>query len=483
MHKESFKTLLLTVLFVLSVGLTQQLWVGIPMAQILPSTRTVENNEIKNYDITTLMMNVISPQSFAINFGGGYHTVFFSDAYDIWSEAVSVLRAYYEQEVAVEEISVERWNSVNDFRSVRMDFDYDVSISVLKTAVQGKDSGLQGKLTSFRSLLIPVTEEATLYISSPAEQKFYRVKAKEVLGNMSEIINTIERNGFDHYFAVKDIMGVENITLMPIALSENISKIKVIQEVDTTNARQVEPLAGTFFGENFDFVRKITETNGAVIYIYGYGQKALKIDAAGMVEYNEEADAQRTAAAAELTEALRTAVKFVTEHGDWPKEAYLKAIVEREKDKRKGYLFLFGYRLNGLPVYYYDKVVRAPIEVEVTGRQVTYYKRYVKREKIDVTFLEKLDNRNILSPQQVLDKNFDYIKSIFLEDVGEKGKEIQENDILKEILSSIYSVELGYYDQPMGERDSLIPIWIIKLQKHRYYFDAYKGTILNRSEL
>ena len=481
MRKESFKTLLLTMLFVLSVGLTQQLWVGIPMAEILPSTKTVENNEIKNYDITTLMMNVISPQSFAINFGGGYHTVFFSDAYNIWSEATPILKAYFEQELVIEEINVERWTSVNDFRSVRVDFDYDVPISVLKSVVQGKDLGLQGKFSSFRSIIIPVTEEATLYISSPVDNKFYRVKAREVTGSMAKIINTIEQNGFDHYFAVKDIMGVENNTLMPITLSENITKIKVAQEVDTTNTRQVEPLAGTFFGENFDFVRKITETNGTVIYMYGYGQKALKIDAAGMVEYNEEVDGQKVMLAADVTEALRTAVRFVTEHGDWPKDAYLKGIIER--DRKRGYLFLFGYRINGLPVYYYDKVISAPIEVEVTGRQVSYYKRYVKREKIDVTFLEKLDNRVILSPQQVLDKNFDYIKSIFLGEATEKGKQIDENEILKEILSSIHSVELGYYDQPMGERDSLVPIWIIKLKDHQYYLDAYKGTILNRSEL
>ncbi|AOT70547.1 YycH family regulatory protein [Geosporobacter ferrireducens] len=480
MRKEGFKTLLLTMLFVLSVGLTQQLWVGIPMAEILPATKDVENNEIKNYDITTLMMNVISPQSFAINFGGGYHTVFFSDAYNIWSEAVPILKAYFEQEVAIEEINMERWTSVNDFRSIRVDFDYDMPISVLKNVVQGKDLGLQGKISSFRSLLIPVTEEATLYISSPAESKFYRVRAREVNGSMAEIINTIEQNGFDHYFAVKDIMGVENNTLMPIALSEDISKIKVVQEVDTTNTRQVEPLAGTFFGENFDFVRKITETSGTVIYMYGYGQKALKIDASGTVEYNEEADG-RPVLTAEVTEALRAAVKFVTEHGDWPKEAYLKGIVER--DKKRGYLFLFGYRINGLPIYYYDKVIRAPIEVEVTGRQVTAYKRYVKREKIDVTFIEKLDNRTILTPQQVLDINFDYIKSIFLGEVMETDEEIEENEVLKEILSSIDGVELGYYEQPMGERDSLIPIWIIKLKTYQYYFDAYKGTILNRSEL
>lgn len=481
MRKESFKTLLLTMLFILSVGLTQQLWIGMPAAEILPVTKAVENNEIKNYDITTLMMNVISPQSFAINFGGGYHTVFFSDAYNIWTEAVPILKAYFEQEVAIEEISMERWISVNDFRSIRVDFDYDLPISVLKNVVQGKDMGLQGKLNSFRSLLIPVTEEATLYIGSPAENKFYRVRAREVTGNMAEIINTIEQNGFNHYFAVKDIMGVENNTLMPIALSEDISKIKAVQEVDTTNTRQVEPLAGTFFGENFDFVRKITETSGTVIYMYGYGQKVLKIDASGMVEYNEEADGQRPILTAEATEALKAAVKFVTEHGDWPKEAYLKGMVER--DKKRGYLFLFGYRINGLPVYYYDKVIRAPIEVEVTGRQVTAYKRYVKREKLDVTFIEKMDTQTILTPQQVLDTNFDYIKSIFLDEITEKNKEIDENKVLKEILSSIDSVELGYYEQPMGEQDSLIPIWIIKLKAHQYYFDAYKGTILNRSEL
>lgn len=483
MGKERFKTLLLTVLFILSLGLTQQLWMGVPAAEILPSTKTVENNdnnETNTYDMTTLMMNVISPQGFTVNFGGGYHTVFFSDGYNIWLEAIPILSAYFNQEVVLEEITQERWISINDFRSVRLDFDYDMPLSVLKTIVQGKDMGLAGKISTLRSIVIPVTEEGTLYIGNSIENKYYRVKIDQVDGDIAEVIRAVEENGFDHYFAIKDIMGGENNTLMPIELNENIPKIKVVQEMDPSNMRQIEPIAGTFFGENFDFVRKITETSGAVIYMYGYGQKTLKVDASGILEYNEEVDNQRLSSSVELSEALRIAVRFVTEHADWPKDAYLKEIIE--KDKKKSYIFIFGYRINGLPVHFYEKIVPAPIEVEVTGRQVTRYRRYVKREKIDVSFLEKLDNDKILSPQQILDKNFEDIKSLFIR-ADEENKRKEEKELLREILSSIYDVKLGYYDQPMGERDKLIPIWIMKVNNYLYYFDAYKGTILNRSEL
>ncbi|QEK13487.1 hypothetical protein FQB35_15125 [Crassaminicella thermophila] len=486
-NKENFKTLLLTMLFILSIALNQQLWERISLAQIMPSVGQLETIEVKrNTNINYNISDILSPQSFRINFGGGLHTVLYSDTYGIWKETLKNLKdGYFEKDVLIEEIDKEKWLEANNFRSIEMRFGYNMPIDLLREMVEGKKEGIYGKVDTIDRILISLMGDRHIYIANHKEGKYYMIQSMKEENNFYKIVRTIEESRYDAYYALSDIYGVQNNELMPIDLDDNIHQIQVVREIDPTNDGQVEAFAGTFFGENLDFIRKIIETSGSVIYMYGYGQKALKIDDLGVLQYIEKIDKEEASKNIKFEEAIKIALAFISEHGSWGNiDAYLREVKPIERDNKKGYAFLFGYRLNGFSVYCSDENKRmdTPIKVEVLGNQVIYYKRFLKREKIAIKFLENKEDKVILPASQVLDKNFEVIKNDYLNNRPETLN-IEEEKIAEEVLSTIQGIEIGYYDQPMNKQNYLIPIWIIKTDKITYYFNAYDGKIINYSAI
>ena len=503
MRKEQFKTALLMMLFILSITLTQQLWISIPLAEIIPPSKQTESKDVQVDNNIKNIVDIISPQSFIINFGGGLHTVFYCDSYSIgegstqgiWPETLKVLKNnYFEEGATVEEVEKEQWVEAYNSRSILMNFGYSLPLFVVRSMAEGKEAGIANKIPEFDSILVGAADDSVIFMANKGTEKYYRLKGKGAGSSFSQMMEAVEESGYNLYYGIiQDIYGdmaverniAESDRLIPVDLKDNIPRIQVIQEIDTYNEAQVEAFSSTFFGESFDFVRKITETSGSVIYMYGYGLKSLKVDESGMLEYVEELDSQKSVGNTEFWESIRTAVRFVSEHGGWPnKYAYLKDVRIVENNKRKGYQFIFGYKLNGLPVYYNEKLNPEPIEVQVIGKQVIHYKRFIKREKIAVNFLEEEDINDtaILAPLQIIDDNFDKIKADYLSHMVERTVKTEEKDMVKEVLSSIQSIKLGYYDQPMREPNKLIPVWIIRFDPYTYYFDAYNGKIVYQSE-
>ncbi len=503
MRKEKFKTVLLTILFVLSIILTQQLWISIPLAEVLTTSKQVENKDIHKNDNIKTLISIVSPQSFIVNFGGGLHTVLYSDTFSMgqedfegfWPETLMLFKDNYFQEGAtVEEVAKEKWEEVYKSKSILMDFGLSIPLSVVRNLSEGKEAGIAGKIQELDSILIGATEGTGVFLSNTATDKYYRLKGiSNKISNFPKAISLIDQNSYNIYYDIKDVYGnvvsssnvVESHRLIPVSLKDNIPTIQVVEEIDPYNEAQVEAYSSTFFGESFDFVRKITETNGSVIYMYGYGKKVLKIDTTGALEYFEEIDPEKSTGNLQYWDALKEAYSFVKEHGGWPNNTYLKEVNISEDNKRKGYEFVFGYRINSMPVYYNDKLSHRPIVVVVEGKQIIHYERYIKNEKVAVNFLEEedLNNTTVLTPLQVIDSNFDKIKQKYLRSISKEDNYPSEENVGNEVLKSIRLIKLGYYDNPMRERNKLIPVWVVQFDLYTYYFDAYSGTIVYQSEI
>ncbi|QXM06971.1 hypothetical protein [Crassaminicella indica] len=483
--KENFKTVLLCMLFMLSIALNQQLWKRISLTKIIPSIRQTETIEVKNKGNIDNIADILSPQSFCINFGGGLHTVFYADAYGIWE---GVLQSFkdetFKEELQVESIDQESWEKARAFRSIEINFGYNISVNLLSELVKVNDIKKIDTLDGFDSILISSKDNDSIYMADHTKGNYYMIKGLKKNNNILKLIKNIEESGYDAYYAMQDIYSVENESLMPIELNKDIHEVKVIQEIDPTNEGQVESFAGTFFGENLDFVRKIRETSGSVIFMYGYGQKELKIDDLGVLQYIEKIDAEKASKNISFEDALKIALQFINNHGSWANiDIYLKDVEEPEKNR---YIFSFGYRKNGLPVYYKTEDTKnmtdAAVQVEVLGEQVIYYKRFLKREKISIKFLEDEENMTILTAPQILDMNFGFIKGDFLRNI-QKDVVLDQEEIQKKVLSTIKQVDIGYYNEPEREPNQLTPVWIIKTDKMIYYFDAYNGRMISRTQI
>ena len=485
--KEGFKTGLIVGLFVLSIALNQQAWFNTSFDKMLPSMKrfsTIEAkiNNVAKEDIT----DIVNPQSFSINFGGGLHTVLYTEPYDVWKKTIDVLKTKdSENEMLIQEVEKDEWQEASKFRSITMDFGYDISRKLLMETLEIKEEGIFKKISDIDSIVVSLMEDMSIYIGNKKDQSYYRIDGIDTKYSFSKIIKDIEESKYEAYYPMNDIYGVENDTLIQMSTDDNIHQLEVEQEIIPTDERQAEYFAGTFFGDNLDFIRKIKEASGSVIYMYGYGQKVLRLEESGVLEYIEEIDSQKQETNTSLVEALKIARKFVREHGSWSNiDAHLRGI-NVIKDG-KGYQFLFGYRLNGIPIYVDEEgkqeEIVEPIEVQVVGKQVIYYKRILKREKNTISFLDAEEEVNIIPASQIIDINFNKIKNDYVATGSQKSQKLDAKDISQQVLREIKSVEIGYLDYLDKEREKLMPIWIIKTNKKIYYFDAYSGEMVNRFE-
>lgn len=488
MVREHFKTFILIVLFITSLTLTQQLWIALPLGEAISTTNKF-NSENLDIDVA----DVLSPQSFVVSFGGGHHTVFFAEPYEtwnitkiskkekiwIWKTAKDVLGDYFTKKYEIESIDLDVWKSMNRFKSIRMDFGCEIPGEAFIGALVGNSNITQKNIGNINSLLIPAidTEKTNIYMANTNENIYFRLNGKEIGDEIRQLIKNIEELGdgktYISYYPLKQYIPINSENedvLIPYLDDAAIPSIEVMNEIDVFDKAQIKTLSNKFFGENFDFVKEIMETDGTVIYMYGYGEKALKINANGVLEHIEKVNKQKTKKNLDFLEGLKIAATFIGEHPDWPinaENAYLTGYEIVKKDKKKGYRFYFNYRLNGLPVFVPYIEGDKAIEIEVIGDQITYYKRYIKRKRISK---KKTKKEQIPLITEILAKNIVSIK----QDYAEKNDiSIQEVDDIQ-ILEDIKGVELAYY----SKEDRLIPVWKIVIGDKAYYFDLYKGKML-----
>ncbi len=488
MIKERIKSVVLVVLFLVSLTLIQGIWFYLPVGGVISIANNADLQDI-DIDVT----DILSPQSFFISFGGGNHTVFFSEPYEVWNistppeakKEVSIwdtvkpiLKEYLGNEFIYEEITVEEWERINKFKSVRMNFATGIPGDSLISALSGGNREIFEIHDSINTILIPATdvEQKNIYIGNYEENRYHKLTGAIIGSEIRLLIENIEKNvddrGYMYYVSMKDISNVNNDVLVPLFDKTSIPSYIARNQIDVSDNANVRSIANQFFGSGFNFVKRITEIDGTYIYMYGYGEKALKVNKKGILEYMEKNDKEKTTPDLDFLDSLKYAVKFVEERISWPvniENTYLSGYEEIEKESEKGYRFSFNYRLNGLPVFIPDIGEDRGIVVEIIGKQITYYRRVVKRygKKLDD---EEDTERRILNIIEVLRRHSGLIKNSYV-NFSQKEWNQEQIDALQ-IEELIDEIELAYY----SDRDDVLkPVWEITVDNIVYYFDLYTG--------
>ncbi|HHY90441.1 MAG TPA: hypothetical protein GX503_02130, partial [Clostridiales bacterium] len=163
---------------------------------------------------------------------------------------------------------------------------------------------------------------------------------------------------------------------------------------------------------------------------------------------------------------------------------FIKNILPVEREKKKGYRFVFGYRFNDVPVYHHPQIAGETLEVEVIGSHVNYYKRFLKEKASDAAYEYERESEDgeMMIVTDIVNKNFDVIEKDYLRNHGQNLKETDEERIKDKILESINPIGLGYYSQGAEKNEVLIPVWVLNVGNTTYYFDVYDGSIVSRFE-
>ncbi len=488
MTREQFKSLTLVALFGLCTILVSQIWSGISITRL-----NAAKDFFTSAYATEQFSELIYPQSYVINFGGGSHTAMFSDTYGIWLTAKPGILKALSEKAEEKPLTQQEWREKNRFRSVRFEFPVSLEPNML-LRLSGYEGTYTGKLTSADMVLISTAEPEAIYIGDRKTDQYYVLTGDVGAVDLESRIRTVEQSAEPEYETVEDHYRIQNVlqpddtgmipentVMVPRLEIDPLPILRIRGElpayVGTEQSQEtVKNLADAAFGNQFAFVNRLVDVNGAVVFLYGYGEKAFRIHPNGIMDYQEKPDAMLINKKNDLFGSLNQAITFIGRVGGYPEGLFLTGYEQTEN--KQGYKFSFSYPLEGIPVVSSAEKAQeetpqafAPIEIEVQGEQVLFCKRRVGEVEglLDVTPLWD----RALSLDEIIVKNYERILPIY---IRQSKDSLMDSSIQFRMLQSIRSVRLVYCQNNAGDR--MTPAWEIDFSGKKIYFNIYDGRMM-----
>lgn len=483
---EKFKNILLVVLFLSTILLLYFFWGNVSFDKIgIPE-------EVIGLEIP-LSKEVIQPSKIMVSFGAGNYTVVPLGNTDVWDndtpEKDSIVEEFNRfgqtENILVKEITNSQYSEIMKFRSIQAEFSYYIPFTDFCEKYQIRKQQSYDVIENISSIGYSEGSSESIFIYDGKNKKYYWLVADSDHTDFIGLIASIESKGYNPYYPLSVYLGVGNDTLIPLDIETNLRNFSIRQDSYVHQHEKINEMAERFFGESFDFIRKITEDNGKTIYMYGYGQKVLIVNTDGSFEYKEELLIENSSEI-KFFDALDTALQFVAAHGSWQSldgakmKPYLKNVLI-DPNKKKSYQFTFGMKTNGTPLFYERG---ESIVVEVTLGQVTYYRRNMidfDQEEIDA--IESMSSNDTYSPINMIAQNCEYIYDILLEK-GQESFETDKNQIFNKVSSLITNMQIGYVKpaDSFTTNNKVKPVWVVTLDKVNIYLDLYSAEPIGYSQ-
>jgi regulatory protein YycH of two-component signal transduction system YycFG len=375
----------------------------------------------------------------------------------------------------LEEITEEQYQAVMSRPSVRACFDYGIPLSDLAMVSGFEASAVYSNVDWVSEIGYGEASRESLLIRDEVGNQFYRIVTTTEPVRLPEFLKRQQQLDSPAYFQLGTYLGgeISNDTLIPVFLERNLSTFSLNRENLNQNKEELYSVAQAFFGKTFDFVRRIEEGNGTVIYMYGYGQKILISQTNGVMEYKEEpVEAGKETGYAE---SLQIALNYITGHGAFESISgsiytpYLKEIKPLSEGK-KGYRFHFGLKLEDSPLYISGE---DPLIVEIRGGQVVYFRRDISSyDQEELAAGREL--QEAYSALNVIAENVDY----FIQEMGLSGS-------FEELADQIQEMEPCY--RVIREEDDITgtahPAWRIDFGGQEGFFDLYTAEPLGHQKI
>ncbi|SHH52202.1 hypothetical protein [Tepidibacter thalassicus] len=444
MNREKFKTLILFFLFLTSNVL---LLLNISLIGFSLDLKKIYKS---NVSLEESLYFILKPQRIFIHFGGGNNTEILENKDDYWNEVRSILKDVLSKESNLNQINYTEYLLKKDIKSIELKFGKGISGNLLNKSILLKDTSI-AKIENVLEILIPLVDEKSVYFLTP-KNKVYKIQL-DSLKNVS-LVDKLQRDNYTIYYTVNSMFNTNNYTLFPLEMDVSYPIIKAKNNFDIYDDRFIQDLGKNFLNEKYDFANRIVETNGNNTFIYGYGEKVLRIYSNGYIDYLNENIGDKNL---NVEQSLDIALNFLRSNNiDW-KKLNLSSVREETIKNKKAYTFDFYYKVKDLRVEASD--FGNPIQIKVIGEDVYSCKIFIK----DIDYISENNyKKNIIPPQEILNMNFDLLKKY---DNYLSGANIWEN---------IKSVELIYF----LKNNKYVPSWEFVIGNKVYVFDAYKGENL-----
>lgn len=477
---EKVKNVLLVVLVLTTILLLYFLWGSESLEDFIFNDNTNDYKTIKVED-------VINPNQIILCRGNEDYTVSFSKKEELWEEQILETFKILSQgtNVFVEEITEEQYTAVMKYPAIIAKFNYDVPFMMFCEKYNIKQLQGYDNINNLTEIGFSKGSTKSAFVFDGNKKKYYRMVGSKELQIFSEVDEMVAEHGFTTYYTLKTFLGEEsnNDTLIPVEFPTAITSMEYKKDVETGQNNIIDEMAQNYFGGTFDFVRKVEESNGTIIYMYGYGQKVLIINPnKGSIEYKEEIKTNGSEHKS-MFEALDSALAFVALHGGFQtmKGQKINPYLERVSaidDEENSYRFVFSFMIGKNKLFYEDQM---PIIIDVVDGQIAYFRRELIN--FDVNQSEKRSDEEGFSAINMLAMNYEYIGEI-LAKVGAIEKEEVKINSFEDLANKINNLYMGYL-KPVEissieeissvEQKKLIPVWVVEIEGTLLYFDLYDG--------
>lgn len=406
-------------------------------------------------------------------------------------EYLRVLMSQYmtQPDISQEKIEKSQYDEVMSYPSVTAAFSFDIPFSDFL-----KNNGIEppqgsGSVTNVTEISFSAASSENVFIYDGSEKAYYRfVTADEefadrMASELSALISGIEATNITAYYTIENLAGIKNDTLIPVYQKDTVKSLSCESEFSINDASEIRRYEQMFFPSGLDFVRKITENKGSLIYTYGYNQKMLILDETGQISYSEELDSTHYSDIG-FYEGLEEAVEYVQTHGGWSPMISEKAVpylsqvsrITSDDGKYKGYRYEFSIKLKGVPVSF---TAGAMLSIDVYGSQITSYQR-------DIVALSQKDDSDtieVINAIDVITSEYEEIGNILIGLAKEKNdKEMLEryssDNLFEAVTGNIDLIRFCMMRDTGSNPSYLMSAWYINVNGVKFWCSPEDGHIL-----
>lgn len=465
-HIERAKTILLVVLFFMTILLLYLLWSPeyqsrFNLPGILSQREKAETPEAES---------MLLPDKVAYSYGDGSFVLLEKNPQAAFTFAIAQLKKLNESNSKpVSEITAEQFKEgIDQYKSAFLAFDYGIPFSELCQRYDILSTAEFDNIGDVYLIAFSEADKKSIFTYDESMQKYFRIVLDSESSAVEDLFTIITQEKSTAYYRSGTIFGGENDTLIPLVFSSRLSEIYYKEESEEASESVKKALAESLFGENFDFVRRITDNFGNITYMYGYGQKTFTSYVDGIWEYKNEV---LPGTSNGFFGDLETSLSFVATHGTWDSldgqklEFYLADARKITDEKKTGYQFSFDAFIMGEKVFYEDGF---PIDIRILDGQVAYYKRNV----ISVYPSQDFNENPVTAqdPANVVAQNYNYIYNVMTDNT----LSVSEEEMFEYVAGSIASVKTGL--ARIKNDNVLQPAWIIHMNNgSSFYFSLYEA--------
>ncbi|MDO9591701.1 MAG: hypothetical protein Q7I98_00735 [Erysipelotrichaceae bacterium] len=438
--------------------------------------------------------DLLNPRSCHVSFGGGLYSGTFEPTLNtrLWEEASGFIRVALEVP-SYQLIDQIEWDLGNTRRGVTINLPFAMTTDqILASTASSYSRNVLGQAT-FDTIVINTGASQVVMFGNNKQSAYYKFSLNGSMASLAITLteiendsNTIEYKRLEDIFSLRKILEEpgnlyqENHIVEPIVGLPGFEPVRVANELalQTLSENQERKYADIAFGERFDFVKRVTEVDGSIVYLYGYGDRALRFGVGGSFEYQERySESAPSSYSPTFRDGLKKAVAELNKYGEMPENLNLLNYSETEEiEGQKVKRYNFGYKLNGRLVYLMPQDLGYAATVELTNNQLTHLKRNFKI--VQKNAISEDDIQPVLGMDELIDKNYDLILKNYLKAKPESASKKDDFEFVYQILHDVTFFQPVYVLQKDTAGLFYKPAWRLSIGPHSYYFDLYHGDLL-----